>query len=212
MKSSTLEGVFHWSRFQPDRAIDFNGFFFQSRKGGVLIDPLETNQAELEFLRQRGGARWILLTNFDHLRGSLGLKEVLSAEILAPAEERERFGPHSEAVDRWYGSTADLPGELRESVEVFALRGGKSPVEMACFLKQPKALLFGDLVRSHASGRLMLLPDAKLKDREAAVQSLRPLAALGAAAVLLGDGDSFFYRGGEAFAEFLHQLGGEAGR
>ena len=40
MKACSLPGVFHWNRFQPDRAIDFNGFFFQGRKGGLLIDPL----------------------------------------------------------------------------------------------------------------------------------------------------------------------------
>ena len=160
----------------------------------------------LSFLRQKGGARWILLTNFDHLRGSMSLKEAMSASILAPSEERGRFGVHADGVDLWVGSTRDLPADLKEELEVFPLHGGKSPVEFAVFLKQPRALVFGDLVRSHASGRLMLLPDAKLRDRQAAIDSLRPLVALSAAAILLGDGDSIFYRGGEAFAEFLGGL------
>src|SRR5262245_19848894 len=34
MKRTSLEGLYVWSAFQPDRAIDFNGFFWRRRDGG----------------------------------------------------------------------------------------------------------------------------------------------------------------------------------
>lgn len=203
LKTSRFTTLFHWGRPQLDRGIDFNGFLWTRPAGNVLFDPMELDASELAAVRERGGARWILLTNFEHLRATPALKEALGAEVCAPAEERERFGASGACVDRWFADEDDLPEELRGALRVFALRGGKSSYEAAFWLEAARALLFGDLVRSHDSGILRLLPEAKLADRDAAVESLRPLLELPAEAVLLGDGDSLFFRGGEALAELL---------
>lgn len=206
MKQTILPGVSYWSRFQPDRGIDFNGFHWRRDGGGVLIDPMETSQAELAALRERGGADWILLTSHDHLRATPALKRTCDAAVAAPAGDRERFGDDAALVDVWFESSADLPPALHGAVDVHPLRGGKSAVEPAFFLRGPDALLFGDLVRSHVSGALNLLPDAKLADRAAVVESLRPLRDVPARAILLGDGDNLFRGAREAFAELLDGL------
>ena len=206
LKKTCLDGVSYWSRPQLDRGIDFNGFLWARPDGNVLVDPMELDEGELSVVRDQGGARWIVLTNFDHLRAAPALKEALGAEVLAPAQERERFAADASLVDRWFEDAGDLPDALRGGLDVFLLRGGKSPVEAALFLRGPDALLFGDLVRSHASGRLCLLPDAKVADRRAVLDSLRPLRDLPARAVLLGDGDSLFRDGAGALRELLAEL------
>lgn len=206
IKRTRLEGLSYWSRFQPDRGIDFNGFHWRRPAGGTLIDPMDLGPVEREAVRELGGARWIVLTNFDHLRAAPAWKQALDAELWAPAGERERFGPHETLVDGWFERAADLPGDLREGLRVFPLRGGKSPVEVALYLEAPRALVFGDLVRSHVSGELTLLPDAKLADRAAVVESLRPLGVLAPEALLLGDGDCLFRGAGEPFRAFLDGL------
>jgi len=206
MKKTILPGISYWSRYQADRGIDFNGFHWQRERGGVLIDPMEMDDSERGALEQRGGARWILLTNFEHLRAAAALRQACGATVLAPAGERVRFGEQANVVDEWFETAADLPEGLRDDLDVFTLRGGKSEVEAAFFLRDPAALVFGDLVRSHVSGALTLLPDAKIADRGAAIESLRPLAAVPAAGLLLGDGDCVFRQGREVFGEFLATL------
>lgn len=206
LKKTSLPGLSYWSRPQPERGIDFNGFLWARPAGNVLIDPLELDEEEARTLRAAGGARWILLTNYDHLRAAPALRATLGAQLLAPEEERERFGRDATQVDAWFRSAADLPGGLGAELEVFPLRGGKSAYEAAFFLRPSAALIFGDLVRCHRSGQLQLLPPEKLKDRSAVLESLRPLGDLPARAILLGDGDCFFFAGAQALADLLDSL------
>ena len=204
MKKTKLNGLYYWGRLQADRQIDFNGFYWAREGGGVLIDPMEMSADERALLDQLGGAQSIILTNFDHLRATEELKTALGLEVWAPAAERERFGQAAAVIDHEYTAASGLPGELE--IEAFEMRGGKSEVEMALYLKPLKALLFGDVVRSHESGVLRLLPDPKVADRALLVQSVKALADLPLEAVLLGDGDSHYYRADQAFAEFLAEL------
>lgn len=205
MKRTAIEGLHTWGRFQPDRELDFNGFYWARPGGGVLFDPMPLDGAERGILERLGGARWAVLTNFDHLRAAPELRRELGLTVCAPAEERARFGDAAQVVDRWYTAAEGLPAEL--GIEARELRGGKSPVEMALWIRPLKVLLFGDLVRSHEAGRLRLLPDAKLADRARVVGSLRELASLPIEGVAVGDGDSAWFRAAEAYRELLAGLG-----
>jgi hypothetical protein len=206
IKTSALPDLFSWSRFQPDRGIDFNAFLVCGPDGNLLVDPLPLDAHELEDIRSRGGARWILLTNFDHLRDAPALRRLFEARLLAPAGDRERFGESAALVDGWLEGDDSLPEGLSGRISLWPLRGGKSPIELALHLRPQRALLFGDLVRSQVSGRLCLLPPAKIADPRAVKQSLLPLSALDFDAVLLGDGDSLHRDGKRAFAELLEAL------
>ncbi|MFT5284209.1 MAG: glyoxylase-like metal-dependent hydrolase (beta-lactamase superfamily II) [Planctomycetota bacterium] len=204
MKKTKLDGLHYWGRLQADRQIDFNGFFWAREDGGVLIDPMEMSAEERALLDGLGGARYVVLTNFDHLRATAELKAELGLEVWAPAAERGRFGDAAAVIDHEYSATSGLPANL--GIDAFEMRGGKSEVEMALYLKPLKALLFGDVVRSHESGILRMLPDPKVSDRSALVESIKALSSLALDAVLLGDGDSHFYRADQAFAEFVTSL------
>lgn len=195
MKSTTLESVHTWSVWQADKRIDFNGFLWTRPTGGLLVDPMPLTDDQRAFLDERGRAQRILLTNADHLRAAGELKGALGAEVLAPAADRERFGEQASLVDVWFEDA--LPGELGELTQLAPLRGGKGPLEPAVYLREERAWLFGDLVRSHVSGRLMLLPEAKTSDRAQLIADVRALAGPPVEAVLLGDGDSLF-RGAQA--------------
>ena len=105
-------------------------------------------------------------------------------------------------VDGWFDTASDLPTELASGIEIYPLKGGKSPMEPAIYLKSLQAIYFADVVRSHASGVLRLLPDEKLKDAGQVASSLGALAGLPVEAVLLGDGDSI-YNGARAALDTL---------
>src|SRR5262245_6541470 len=103
MKKTILNELNVWSAFQRDHGIDFNGFFWVRPDGGhVLFDPLPLGEADVAFIRERGGARFILLTNADHWRGTDRARETFRAEVYAPAPERERLARDGRRADHAY--------------------------------------------------------------------------------------------------------------
>ncbi|GIW70916.1 MAG: hypothetical protein KatS3mg102_0458 [Planctomycetota bacterium] len=208
LKRTRIDGLWFWNAYQPERGIDFNGWWWQHAAGGLLFDPMPLAGPELEQVRAGGGVRWILLTNASHLRAAPALKQAFGAALLAPAAERALFGEAAPQVDVWYESASELPAELRGELEPFPIRGGKTPCEFAFHLVPLRALLFGDIVRSERTGLLTLLGDDKLSDRGAVVQAVRQLASLRFEAVLIGDGDPIFCGAREAYLELLAGLAG----
>ncbi len=208
MKRTNLDGLHLWSAFQPEHGIDFNGFFWARQGGNVLFDPLPLTAADATFIRDRGGARFIVLTNADHWRGTDAARETFRAEVCAPGGDRERLARDGRRVDHTYDPGAGLPEALRDAIDLFPIRGAKTPGEVALYLKPIRALLFGDVVRSHASGRLTLLPDAKLPDKGAVLDSLRRVIPLEFEAILVGDGDPVFHDARETFFRMLDDLPG----
>lgn len=209
MKDTRLPGILTWSEYQADRRIDFNGFMWvgEGARPGMLFDPMALSEAQVAQVAERGGADWILITNADHLRAGADLKAGLGARLVAPSCERERLGDHAAAVDAWFDEDASgLPAEVAEHVVVHWIRGGKSESEAVFELPALQSVLFGDMVRSHVSGELRLLPDPKLSDRATAVADLGPLLAREWRAVLLGDGDSLFRAADAAVAQLRDQL------
>ncbi|MDC0225026.1 hypothetical protein OAK62_06285, partial [Deltaproteobacteria bacterium] len=68
-------------------------------------------------------------------------------------------------------------------------------------------LITGDLIRAHEGGCLCIIPDAKLKNRELAVESIKRMASLkNIQAVILGDGWPIFNQGHEALLELSGKL------
>jgi glyoxylase-like metal-dependent hydrolase (beta-lactamase superfamily II) len=207
MKSTRLQGLHFWSIYQPDRRIDFNGFFLEGLAGGLMIDPLPLAPDQTEFVRSHGGLRWILLTNADHWRASQELKRAFGARLCAPLDERERLGPRAAEVTDWFGPQMPLPRELAELLEVHWLAGGKSPQEAVFVWRERRAVFFGDAVRSHETGTLRLLPPDKLREPERLRQDLRPLLTRPFEAVLLGDGDNLLQGASQALTSLAQRLG-----
>jgi glyoxylase-like metal-dependent hydrolase (beta-lactamase superfamily II) len=188
MKSLHRPDLFTWSEFDTARNVDFHGLCWTRPDGNVLVDPLPMTAHDAAHLQALGGARWIVVTNSDHTRAARAIAETTGARLLGPAAERETF-PFP--CDRWLADGDEVvPGLV-----ALALDGSKTPGELALVL-EGTTLVCGDLVRAHRAGALMLLPDAKLADKAAALASVRRLAALpDIEAVLVGDGWSVF-RGG----------------
>ena len=188
MKSLHRPDLFCWSVFDASRNVDFHGLCWVRPGGNVLVDPLPLGDHDAAHLAALGGAAWIVVTNSDHTRAAKELAASTGARLAGPAAERDGF-PF--LCDRWL-SDGD---EVVPGLVALALDGSKTPGELALVL-EGKTLICGDLVRAHRAGSLMMLPDAKLADRDRAMASVRRLAALeGIEAVLVGDGWSVFRDG-----------------
>lgn len=194
MKSLHRPDLYTWSSFDTDRNVDFNSIAWIRPEGNVLIDPLPLSNHDRDHLNSLGGATWIVITNSDHVRAAKDIAQLTGAAIAAPAAEKENFPI---PADRWLSDAEEVvPG-----LKAIEMHGSKTPGELALLLEET-TLITGDLVRAHKAGSLMILPDAKLKNREEAVASVRKLASLnGIEAVLVGDGWSVFRSGDRQLKE-----------
>ena len=69
------------------------------------------------------------------------------------------------------------------------------------------AQVTGDLVRAHSGGKLCILPDSKLQDLDAAIDSVKKLADIeGIEAILTGDGWPIFRDGKAVMSELVATL------
>ena len=175
-----------WSRFDEARNIDFNSYVWVRPEGNVVVDPLPLCDHDRTHLETLGGARWIVITNSDHVRDAAHLAEWTGASLLGPAGERDSFPVPCE---RWLADGDDVAG-----AEVLAMSGSKTPGELALVIENT-TLITGDLVRAHGGGALHLLPPDKLKDVTLAKASVARLAEREVTAVLVGDGWPVFRDG-----------------
>ncbi len=198
MKSLHRPDLFGWSSFDEARNVDFNGTLLVREGGNVAFDPMPALEHDLAHIEALGGVSWVLITNSDHGRAADDFARRFGASIAAPAGDRPELG-HLK-VDRWLAND-----DLIEGVSCIAMRGSKTPGELA--FQVGDTLIVGDLVRGQHAGRLNLLPDPKLADKAAAIDSVRLLVGLGGIeAVLVGDGQSIFRGGHERLVDLLEAL------
>lgn len=206
MKSLHRLDLYSWSTFDPERNVDFNGIAWIRPTGNVLIDPVPLSEHDINHLQDLGGASWIVITNSDHIRDAAAIAQRTGAQIAAPLGEQATFplaAPTSGATPiRWLMDGEELvPG-----LQAIELHGSKTPGELALLLEET-TLITGDLIRAHRAGSLMLLPDAKLQDRAAAIASVQRLADISSiTAVLVGDGWSVFRDGHDRLQDLIATL------
>ena len=199
MKKLHKNDLYCWSVFDEDRNIDFHSYLWVRNGGNVVFDPLPLSDHDKAHLDALGGVAHIAISNSDHARNAAELARETGATIWGPEGEKDGF-----PIDcsRWLGESKGLI----EGLDVYCLKGSKTDGELA-FVIEGDTLITGDLVRAHAAGKLCMLPDAKLKDRNAAVESVRMLADIrGIEAVLPGDGWPVFRDGGKVMSELVASL------
>lgn len=189
--------LFTWSVYDEGQGIDFNGLLWRREGGNVLVDPVPLADADQRHLAALGGVAAIVLTNSAHVRAAPELAARTGAALLGPAGERASFPV---ACGRWLADGDEpFPG-----LRVRELYGSKTEGELALVLDDRTAI-FGDLVRAHHAGALMLLRREKLKDPDGALESVRRVRALHPKIehVLVGDGWCAFRNGGTLLDELL---------
>ena len=187
-----------WSLFNAERNLDFHSVLWQRPAGNVVIDPLPLSDHDAAHLEQLGGVRDIIVTNSDHGRAALELRDRTSARIWGPRHEPA-------FLDSLAAQALASDHALGPDLEPIELHGSKTPGELALLL-DGDTLVTGDLIRGQRAGRLNLLPDAKLGDKGRALTSLEALARRGGIeAVLVGDGWPVFRGGSAALLDLLRE-------
>jgi hypothetical protein len=197
MKRLHRPDLFSWSVYDAGQQVDFNGLLWRREGGNVAVDPVALGDPDWQHLAALGGAGTIVLTNSAHVRAAAEVAARTGAKLLGPAGERDGFPI---ACERWLSDGDEpVPGLV-----VRELHGSKTDGELALVLEDTTAV-FGDLVRAHAAGALMLLRREKLRDPARALESVRRVRQLHPriAHVLVGDGWCAFRNGGELLDELL---------
>ena len=199
MKRLHRSDLFGWSVFNEERNIDFNSVLWQRDKGNVLIDPLPLSIHDAQHLESLGGVKIIIVTNSDLCRSAQEIASKTSAKLYGPQQERQDFPI---VCDAWLIDGEELvPGLI-----AYELDGSKTPGELALVLGGD-TLITGDLIRCHQGGELCLLPDGKLTDKPAAIESVKRIVALsGLMAVLPGDGWPIFSQGSDALVRLVDSI------
>ena len=192
MKLLHRNDLYGWSVFDEDRNIDFHSVLWVRPEGNVAIDPLPLSEHDQAHLESLGSVSTIVITNSDHARASKSIADATGARILGPDGEQGQLDCNDWLTDG---------DEVVPGLTVLALEGSKTPGELALLLEET-TLITGDLIRAHQAGRLCLLPDEKLSNKQEAIASLKRLAELpGIEAVLPGDGWPVFRNGAQVLAD-----------
>ena len=190
-----------WSAWQPDRGMAFNSYLFECDGGCVAVDPLPLDDSSLEQVDRLGGVREIVLTNRDHARSAVALRDRFGARVLASEAEAPLFDV---PIDATFAPGAQVfPGAF-----AVALPFGKTPGEVALHLPKAKAAVVGDALIGSPAGAVSLLPGEKLEDAGKFALSLRRLWALQLETLLLCDGQPIFSNGDAAIGTLLLARGG----
>lgn len=198
MKATVVPGVWTWSVYQPDRAMDFNGTFVEAPDGNVVVDPIAPDDATLRELCERGVAQ-VVITNRDHERASAAVALATGARVAAP---RRDAGELTVPIDRLLDD-GDAIGAWR----VLALDGAKTPGEIVLCNPQLRAAIVGDALWGTPAGALTLMPDAKLADPAKAAVSLRRLRAMRLQHLFVGDGAHVFGNAAQAIGDAIAARG-----
>jgi uncharacterized cupin superfamily protein len=201
MRQTVVPGVWFWSRWQPDRALDFNGFFVESADGNLVVDPIDPGDALLDDLRARGVAT-IVVTNRDHERATAAVVGATGAQVIASALDAPTLTVH---VDRTV-----VPGDVVHGWRVLGLDGFKTPGEIVLYDRARRTAIVGDALWGTPAGALTLMPDAKLADPARAALSARALRAHTIDHLLVGDGACVFGSAQVAIGAMLDARAGVA--
>ena len=179
-----LPNIWEWSWFSEEKQLNFNGHLLTVGEHRILVDPPLMSAGDIAFSRQGGPVDYILLTNRDHEREAMSLREEFRCTIMVP-----ELDANDMAIDsaKTYKDGELLPG----GIWVVQLSNQKSPGESALFLDTGRGILIvGDAIIGHPDGALRHLPPEKYADVEKAREGLRRLLKYKFESLIVGDGTS----------------------
>jgi uncharacterized cupin superfamily protein len=195
VQQTVIPSIAMWSRWQAERGMFFNSYFVGGEDENLLVDPLPLDESEEQWVRARGGASWIVITNRDHERGAAAAAQRLGARIAASELDTREMAVGVERILE--------DGDVIGAARVIGLHGCKTAGEFALHVPSTESVIVGDALWGDPAGSLRLMPAEKLIDPARAARSICALRAVRPRHLLVGDGTPIFERGYEAINECL---------
>jgi glyoxylase-like metal-dependent hydrolase (beta-lactamase superfamily II) len=173
------EGVYVWSSFSPEHRVELTSAAIIHGKNLYVFDPIPLAEPALRQLEQRGRPRAIFLTNENHERDALALKQRWDVPVLTSdgsrldVPELRRFDVGETDWDGW--KLIPLPGGA----------GG----ETGFYLAEKRLLIVGDAVFNLPGHGFSILLDRYCEDPALLRQSLRHLLNLDVECLVMSHGE-----------------------
>jgi glyoxylase-like metal-dependent hydrolase (beta-lactamase superfamily II) len=190
-------GLWHWKAMHPKLEIEVSSYYVAG--SGTLIDPMLPPEG-VEWFREHGGPRRVVLTNRHHYRQSDAFRTELGCPVLCHEAGLHEFEAGPEVEGFRFGDPV-APGIV--ALEVGAI----CPEETALHIDLGDGLLsFADGLINH--GELGFVPDWLLGDDPDGVKrglqdSLRALLDRDFDGLLFAHGDPLLCGGKRALEQFV---------
>lgn len=189
LQQLSVPNAYFWSRWDDERSLPANAYFFVAEAGNVVINPLPCDESTHDRIARLGGIAQIV--------------------PLTAAQ-----APDAAALAQRYGST--VIGEPRHEQEFFPgmfairLQHQSSDGECAVSIPAHRAVIVGDALVGAPAGSLSMHPDAAYADVQAAALELRRILRTNLDTLLVGHGQSVFTGAYDALYRLLHACAGAA--
>jgi hypothetical protein len=183
------DNLFIWHGYNPECKTDCSSTAIRTPEGFVLIDPIRLEEQAIERMVGEDRVGAVLLTNGNHVRGSLYEKERLDVPIYSPQ------GTQQEVQADYFVSNGEL---LFQTLKVIALPGGGSGE--SAYLA-PDVLVIGDAL-TNLDG-LQVLPERYCTNFSLLRESLRALRSLNFENLCFGHGLPILGKAKERLAGIL---------
>ena len=195
-----LKNIYTWSVYSKEKRLNFNGYFIYSNNlalPNIVIDPPFINNSDLKQIDSLGAVQHIIITNRNHIRWSIELKEKYNAKISINFSDENK---QNRVADNYFYNDELLFNFLKTIV----IPDNKSPGETALYWQERQILFLGDALIGKPSGQVSLLPPDKYINIEKAKKGIHVLDKLNFESILLADGDPILSNAKEAFNKFFN--------
>jgi len=162
------EGVYHWSVYAPSVKCEIGCTALKVASGLVVIDPVPLAEAAWNDLLAVAPLRAILLTNGNHVRDALALKQKYPVPIVTAPDTRRD-------ISELRPDVILLPNELLYGIAAIPIPGATSG-ETAFYSSASGVMVLGDaVINTNLERGLEFLPDKYCSDAALNRASLQQL-------------------------------------
>ena len=159
--------LYHWSVYDPAIKCEIGCAALRVASGWVVADPVPLAEAAWKELLATAPLRAILLTNGNHVRDTLALRQQHKVPVVTAADTRRD-------ITELRPDVTLLPGELLYGIMAIAIPGA-TPGETA-FYSEAGVMILGDaIINTSPEAGLEFLPDKYCANAEQNRVSLRKL-------------------------------------
>lgn len=159
--------LYHWSVYEPSVKCEIGCVALKLASGWVVVDPVPLAETAWQEMLALAPLRAILLTNGNHVRDTLALRDQHHVPVVTAADTRRD-------ITELRPDVTLLPGELLYGIASIAIPGA-TPGETAFYSKTGVMILGDAVINTSTEKGLEFLPDKYCADAEQNRASLRKL-------------------------------------
>ena len=189
--------LYYWSVYEPAVKCEIGCVALKLPSGWAVVDPVPLADAAWKDLLAMAPLRAILLTNGNHVRDAVALRDKHKVPVVTAPDTRRDIAELRPDVTL-------LPNELLYGITAIAIPGATSG-ETAFYSKTGVMMLGDAIINTSTEARLEFLPDKYCADAKQNRASLRQLLSFDFHTLTLAHGAPVTTRAKEKLAALLDQ-------